>query len=158
MDKITAQRIALLHPKLRDEVTQIIKEIDAKVSTPNSFVRITQGLRTFEEQDALFNQRPRVTKARGGESIHCYGLAIDICFIVDGKPTWETKKDWNKNHQSDWMEVVQIFKAHGFVWGGDWKTFVDMPHFDKSFGYTWKQLLVKYKKGDFIAGTKYVNI
>ena len=25
----------------------------------------------------------------------------------------------------------QLFKAHGFDWGGDWKTMKDYQHFDK---------------------------
>ena len=158
MDKISQDRIALLHPKIREEVKQIMVEINEKVSSKNSFCRIAQGLRTFAEQDALFAQRPKVTNARGGASIHNYGLAIDIVFIVDGKPSWETKKDWDKDAQSDWMEVVQIFKKHGYSWGGDWQTFKDMPHFEKPFGHTWRQLLAKYKAKDFIPGTTYVNI
>ena len=31
-------------------------------------------------------------------------------------------------------------------------------HFEKSFGYTWRQLKAKHDKKDFIPGTTYVNI
>jgi hypothetical protein len=27
-----------------------------------------------------------------------------------------------------------------------------------TFGYDWRDLLIKYNKGDFISGTKYVNL
>lgn len=38
--------------------------------------RFAYTLRTFAEQDALFNAKPQVTKAKGGQSYHNYGLAI----------------------------------------------------------------------------------
>jgi peptidoglycan L-alanyl-D-glutamate endopeptidase CwlK len=41
---------------------------------------------------------------------------------------------------------VQIFKEYGWEWGGDWK-FVDAPHFQKTFGYSVRQLLEMYKNG-----------
>jgi peptidoglycan L-alanyl-D-glutamate endopeptidase CwlK len=44
------------------------------------------------------------------------------------------------------MEVVAIFKRYGWEWGGDWK-FVDMPHFQKTFGKSVKQLLDNYNRG-----------
>ena len=55
------------------------------------------------------------------------------------------------------MEVVKVFRTNGWEWGGTWK-FTDNPHFQKVFGFTWQQLLAKYNAGDFIHGTKYVNI
>jgi peptidoglycan L-alanyl-D-glutamate endopeptidase CwlK len=47
------------------------------------------------------------------------------------------------------MEVVKIFKLHGFEWGGDWK-FTDMPHFQKTFGYSVKQLQSKPKPNGYV--------
>lgn len=98
MDTPTQTRIAKLHPSVRNEVTKIIQECD-KALTGRATVRITQGLRTFAEQDALYQQgrtKPgkKVTNAKAGQSIHNYGFAVDICLIIDGKTTsWETTKD-----------------------------------------------------------------
>jgi peptidoglycan LD-endopeptidase CwlK len=164
MDSVNQEKISKLHPKLRGEVSAIIEEINQKVLTGNSKVRITQGLRTFEEQDALYTQgrngdkRKKVTNAKGGQSIHNYGLAVDFCLIVDGKDvSWDVKKDFDSDKQSDWMEVVTVFKKYGWSWGGDWRTFKDMPHFEKSFGYTWKELLSK-KISNLIDSERYVLI
>ena len=55
MDKPTQTRIATLHPSVRNEVTTIIQECD-KALTGRATVRVTQGLRTFAEQDALYQQ------------------------------------------------------------------------------------------------------
>ena len=51
------------------------------------------------------------------------------------------------------MEVVNYFKSIGWEWGGDWKSFKDYPHLEKTFGYTWKTLKVKIDNGDFFTET-----
>jgi peptidoglycan L-alanyl-D-glutamate endopeptidase CwlK len=141
MDNPTVQRIATLHPSVRAEVLQIITECNAAL-TGRSFVRITQGLRTFAEQDALYKQRPKVTNAKGGQSIHNYGFAFDICLIIDDKEaSWNTEKDWDNDKISDWQEVVKICAKYGWNWGGNWHTFKDMPHFDKIGFNNWRQLI-----------------
>ncbi|WP_342439351.1 M15 family metallopeptidase [Paenibacillus sp. FSL L8-0436] len=102
---------------------------------------ITQGLRTIAEQDALYAQgrsKPGnvVTNARGGYSNHNFGVAIDFALLTnDGRSvSWDTKLDGNRDGRADWNEVVALAKALGFTWGGDWKTFLDMPHFEMTFG------------------------
>lgn len=141
MDKVSQDRISKLHPSVRQEVTTIINECNEKL-TGKAEVRVAQGLRTFAEQDALFNKRPKVTNAKGGQSVHNYGFAVDIVLIIDGKTaSWDTAKDWDGDKKSDWMECVEVFKAHGWNWGGDWKSFKDMPHFDKKGFSDWKTLI-----------------
>ena len=106
--------------------------------------------RSIKEQDALFNQRPKVTNARGGQSIHNYGLAFDVVILrdKDNNGTFESI-DWDIN--SEYFKiVVAYFKSKGYEWGGDWKNFKDYPHFQKSFGYTWQQLKKKVDSGDII--------
>ncbi len=46
MDKVTLERIQKLHPLVREEVKQIIKECDEAL-TGRAKIRITQGLRSF---------------------------------------------------------------------------------------------------------------
>jgi len=171
MDNITLQRIQVLHPKVRTEVENIYKNQIVPALTGRAICRFAYTLRTFAEQDALYAQgRTRlfdangnrlgvVTKAKGGQSIHNFGLALDIVLIKDNKTaSWEDNVDFDKDGKADWMEVVDILKANGWSWGGDWKSFKDKPHFEKTFGYTWQQLLAKHNARDFIAGTNYVNI
>ena len=136
MDNITQQRIQKLHPSVRDEVTNIIKECDLAL-TGKAKIRITQSLRCFKEQDELYaigrtKSGKKVTNAKGGQSIHNYGLAVDICLIIDGKTaSWDTVKDWDNDKVADWYECVKIFAKYGWDWGGNWKTFKDLPHFEK---------------------------
>jgi len=143
-DEKTLERIKLLHPKLRDEAFSIYEEIVSALSG-KAACRFAYTLRTFAEQNALYAQgrtRPgqRVTNAKGGQSYHNYGLAIDIVLLLDkdGNGTnetasWDTKTDFDYDKKSDWQEIVAIFKRYGWEWGGDWK-FVDAPHFQKSLG------------------------
>lgn len=139
-DKVTQERIAKLHPSVRVEVLEII-DLCNKALTGRAQVRVAQGFRTNAEQDALFKQRPKVTDAKGGQSIHNYGFAVDIVLIIDGKTaSWETNKDWDEDKIHDWMEVVSIFKSKGWLWGGDWKSFKDMPHFEKKGFSDWRSL------------------
>jgi peptidoglycan L-alanyl-D-glutamate endopeptidase CwlK len=171
MDQVTLQRIQLLHPKVRTEVDNIYRNQIVPALTGRAICRFAYTLRTFAEQNALFAQgRTRlfdangkrlgvVTKARGGQSIHNYGLALDIVLIKDNRTaSWEDTIDFDKDGTADWMEVVNILKSNGWEWGGDWKSFKDRPHFEKRFNYTWRQLLDKHNKRDFISGTEYVNI
>lgn len=176
-DKITLDRIKLLHPIIRAEVDNIYRNQIVPALSGRAICRFAYTLRTFAEQDALFAQgRTRlfdangrrlgvVTQAKGGQSIHNYGLALDIVLLVDrdGNGTfeaasWDTKADFDSDKTSDWMEVVNILKRNGWTWGGDWTRFKDAPHFEKPFGNTWRTLKAKHDKKDFIPGTTYVNI
>ncbi len=136
MDKVTSERIGTLHPEVREEVKQIIRACD-KALTGRAKVRITQALRSMEEQEKLYaigriTSGKKVTNAKAGQSIHNYGLAVDICLIIDGKTaSWDTAKDWDNDKVADWYECVKIFARHGWDWGGNWKTFKDLPHFEK---------------------------
>ena len=161
MDTITLARIALLHPSIRKEVGDLINKANALL-TSHSQIRIVQGLRTFPEQDALYAQGrttpgKKITNAKGGQSIHNYGLAIDFALLIDNTTiSWDLKKDWDGDKIPDWMEVVNVFKNAGYHWGGDWVSFKDYPHIEKRGD--WKNLLIKYNAKDFIPGTKYVNL
>lgn len=156
-EKISGPRLDLLHPKVRSEVRQLIRQAEDKL--PGVAIRVVQGLRTIAEQDALYAQGrtkkgPRVTNAKGGQSIHNYGLAIDFALLYDKDNngtyetiSWDTLKDFDRDGEADWLEVVDIFEEAGYTWGGRWHSIPDAPHFEKTFGYTWKQLLAKVQSG-----------
>jgi len=163
MDKITLERIELLHPIVRQEAKEIYEEICRRL-TGSAICRFAFTLRTFAEQDALFAKgrtQPgaKVTQARGGQSWHNYGLAIDIVLIVNGKEvSYDMRKDYDGDGEADWQEIVYVFKMHGWEWGGDWATFKDGPHFQKTFGLTIAQALKSYSGGNLIAGANYIKI
>ena len=168
VDKTTLNNINLLHPKLRAEALQIYNEIVANL-TGNATVRFST-LRTFAEQNALYAQGrtkpgPIVTNAQAGQSYHNYGLALDIVLLVDKDKNgtfesvaWDTVGDYDGDKVADWAECTRIFKKYGWTWGADWDNdgltkaqgdkdehLVDMPHYQKTFGYKEKQLLELYR-------------
>jgi peptidoglycan L-alanyl-D-glutamate endopeptidase CwlK len=161
--------VAKLHPLIRGEVQHTIESIEA--GWPKTMaIRIVQGLRTFQEQDALYAQGRTtsghiVTNSKAGQSYHNYGLALDFAILYDKDEngnyetlSWDTIKDMNRNGESDWMEVVDAFEKEGYRWGGRFHSIVDQPHFEKTFGDNWRVLLEKYNKKDFIPGNVYVNV
>jgi peptidoglycan L-alanyl-D-glutamate endopeptidase CwlK len=168
MDRITLERIQLLHPKLRDEALKIYTEI-CEVLKGKAMCRFAYTLRTFAEQDALYAQgrtKPGsiVTNAKAGHSAHNFGTAVDIVLIIDkdgdGKyetASWDVKSDFDGDGKSDWQEVVSIFKRYGWEAGIEWK-FYDAPHFQKLLGHSINDLLVLFDAKKFIPNTNYVAI
>jgi len=167
-DSISIIRVNSLHPKIRQEVHDLIEKVEAKM--PGCAVRIVQGYRTFAEQDALYAQGRTtkgnvVTNSKAGQSYHNFGLAIDFALLYDKDNngtyetmSWDLLKDFDKDGEADWMEVVDTFEDAHYDWGGHWSSFKDNPHLEKRFGLHWKQLLAKYNAKDFIPGTNYINI
>lgn len=163
MDKVTLDRIKLIHPNLRSELGDIYKEI-CEALKGRAECRFTHTLRTFEEQNELYAQgrtKPGVvvTRAKGGQSWHNFGQAVDIVLIVDKKPVWDIKTDYDKDGRSDWMEVVDVFKRHGWEWGGDWK-FFDAPHFQKTLGRSIVEMQQLWNRKSIIydGGYKYIRL
>ena len=80
-------------------------------------------MRTYAEQDALYNLVPKVTEVKGGYSSHNFGYAVDVVpeDITPGQP------DWNINHPA-WQLILQTALKCGFAEGACWKTFPDNPH------------------------------
>jgi|SRR5882724_3947085 len=162
-------RIQLLHPAIRDTVKTLIEKAEEGFPI-NLAVGVPQTLRTIDEQNALYAQgrtKPGsiVTNAKGGSSFHNYGLAFDFAILIDtnsdgvyDETSWDIKKDNDKDGIADWLEVVKVFESAGFEWGGKWSSIKDYPHLQKTFGYTWQQLLTKYIAKDFIPGTNYVKL
>jgi len=150
-----------LHPYVKAKAEELVANANKRL-TGNYKIMITQGLRTKAQQNELYAQgrtqaqlnavglsnvkaKPsmdKVTNARGGYSMHNYGLAIDFALrSVDGKDvTWAMNKDFDGDGKADWMEVVEEAKKLGFEWGGDWKSFKDYPHFQLTAGLTDKQV------------------
>jgi peptidoglycan L-alanyl-D-glutamate endopeptidase CwlK len=133
MDAKSAERLSKVHPELSKRVVSLIAEFERH----GIDVRVVQGLRTYSEQDALYNQPhdhkdndgdhrideadEMVTRARGGYSNHNFGLAVDLCLFKNGKPQW--------NDISVFDAIGALGKARGLKWGGDWK-FTDRPHLE----------------------------
>jgi len=131
-DKAINKKILKLNPKIQTHVINFINDVEKELGIK---LRITQGFRTIDEQNALYAigrtvEGDKVTNAKGGSSYHNYGLAIDIVEIKNGKATWD----------SDFDSIAKIGIQHGFEWGGNFTTIIDKPHFQMTFGLSIKDL------------------
>lgn len=84
---------------------------------------ITEGVRTLERQKVLFAKGATKTM----KSKHLIGRAFDVAAVVDGEVRW----DWPLYSQIA-TAIKQAAKEQNvsIVWGGEWKSFRDGPHFE----------------------------
>ncbi|MFK7887950.1 MAG: peptidoglycan-binding protein [Gammaproteobacteria bacterium] len=149
-DPVSDTRIQSLHPDVRAQAAAFVNQVEAQLGIQ---VRVTSGLRTFSEQNALYAQGRTtpgniVTNARGGSSYHNYGLALDVVPMnAQGQPVWDSPH---------WDAIGQLGKQMGFDWGGDFRSIVDKPHFQMDFGNSTRDLLSLYNSGQ--RDGPYVNL
>jgi peptidoglycan L-alanyl-D-glutamate endopeptidase CwlK len=110
------ERLSGVHPDLVKVMEESIKE------SPLDF-SITEGLRTKERQQELFS----AGKSQTMNSRHLTGKAVDIAVIKDGTVTWDFKY---YQLVADHIKGVATKLGIPLVWGGDWASFRDGPHFE----------------------------
>jgi hypothetical protein len=130
-DPYSDKRINTLEAIMKNPVYIFLRRVQNELCIK---LRVAQALRTIQEQDALYAQgrsKPGiiVTNAKGGESKHNFGKAIDV-YMVNCDGTIDLN-----NRVPD--KVAKIGKEEGLEWGGDWtkknkkgKVFKDYPHFE----------------------------
>lgn len=84
---------------------------------------VLEGLRTPARQQELFDAGASKTL----NSRHLTGHAVDLGAYVNGKIRW----DWPLYHKiAEAMKAAALVRGVDIVWGGDWRTFKDGPHFE----------------------------
>lgn len=123
--KISAEQLEQINPVLKELAYKTIEksEIDFGIVSNG-------GKRTAEEQHALYIKG--VSKCDGyiNKSYHQSGNAVDFIPFINNKYTWDDINAFKKIHLTvlkSWSEMnVNGWKLD---WGGDWKTFKDLPHY-----------------------------
>lgn len=139
MNAASEARLAEVNPQLANRIRSMAADLKAQGIN----VMVVSGYRSFAEQNALYAQgrtKPGniVTNAKGGQSLHNYGLAVDVVPIgANGQPNWNVPN-------STWQKIGAAGKKQGLEWGGDWKSFVDRPHFQMTAGRSISSLLSQY--------------
>lgn len=123
VDPRSEKCIATLLPEVRPFARALVQNAAAAGIT----IKIISGLRTYEEQNQLYAQgrtifppNSPVTNAKGGFSNHNFGIAFDVGVFEGRDYLGESPK---------YAAVGVLGQELGLDWGGNWKTFKDMPHF-----------------------------
>jgi peptidoglycan L-alanyl-D-glutamate endopeptidase CwlK len=84
---------------------------------------VTEGMRTpARQRELLASGASRTMKSR-----HLTGHAVDLAATLDGQVRW----DWPLYRKlADLMKVAANQLGVQIVWGGDWRSFKDGPHFE----------------------------
>lgn len=129
------QKIELLKPKVKKLAGKLIGK-----SLKNGIkISIYQTYRTIEEQNKLYAKGRTepgsiVTKAKGGYSMHNYGVAFDCAPLSNNGGI-----DWGNIEL--FKKVGRIGESIGLEWGGSWISFPDYPHFQYTAGYKLKDFI-----------------
>ena len=148
LDERTDKFLKTLDPKAQKIFLPFILEAKRIAATMGYDYKAISGNRTWEEQNALYAQGrtkpgPIVTKARGGSSNHNFKIALDFGVLKDGVYLEEKKPgEAEKGHRA----VAKIISKYGIEWGGNWKSIVDIPHFEVSTGLTMAEKRSRFLK------------
>lgn len=116
LSKASRARLVGVHPELVAIVERAIE------LTPVDF-KITEGLRSVTRQKELFAAKATQTM----NSRHLTGHAIDVVAMVGGSVRW----DWPLYGRiATAFKQAALERGSPIVWGGDWKTLKDGPHFE----------------------------
>jgi peptidoglycan L-alanyl-D-glutamate endopeptidase CwlK len=130
MDLRSEAQLATVMPSLAVKV----RAAAAVLEVAGTHLLVVSGLRTAAQQDALYAQGRNqpghvVTNARAGQSMHNYGLAVDVVPYLSGGGG---ALNWTVS-TPQFQAMVAAMKAQGLAWGGDWKgNLADYDHFQMS--------------------------
>lgn len=85
------------------------------------------GLRTVENQAALFASNKSKADGVVNKSYHQSGKALDVYAYVDGKASW-SKQDLAVVGCAMLQAAAEL--GYKLKWGGLWKSWQDFPHFE----------------------------
>jgi peptidoglycan L-alanyl-D-glutamate endopeptidase CwlK len=110
------ERLHGVHPDL-------IKVVRKAIEITSVDFTVLEGLRTRERQAQLV----KAGASRTMNSRHITGHAVDLGAYVNGEVRW----DWPLyNKIADAMKTASHELGIPIVWGGQWITFKDGPHFE----------------------------
>jgi hypothetical protein len=148
-DRVTQINQAML-ARVAPQLQVKVRAFMAAAAADGKGLQVVQSLRTITEQNALFAQgrtKPGkvVTDARGGQSLHNFGCAIDMAVLdASGNIAKDARGEWDDSQYPPFHEWAA---AAGLEWGGAWSHFKDMPHVQWTNGMTLAQIQGLYRQG-----------
>lgn len=123
LSKSSIRNLDGVHPELVDVVKLAIQITKVDFGIPS-----TGGYRTAETQHKLFLDGKSKVDGYDNKSYHQAGNAVDVYAYVDGKVSWQPE---HLSQVACAMLEAAIRLDVNLRWGGLWKSFVDMPHFER---------------------------
>lgn len=108
-------------------------------------VKLLSGTRSYAEQDHLYEQRPKVTNAKGGWSNHNFGIAWDAGIFADGDYYEGRTPEENRAYAN--LAKVTMAAVGGIEAGIDWTSFKDAPHYQLKTGKSVSQVRALFEAG-----------
>lgn len=133
-------KIDTLNPEFKEQIIKLKESLEQVTGLDWCIV---QARRTIAEQNALYAKGrtapgEKVTNAKGGQSPHNFGEAVDLCPMKDGNAWWNAPDKY-------WQSLGGLAEGMGLVWGGNFKSIIDKPHVESK---DWKNLQAKWKAGE----------
>ena len=116
-------------------------------------IHLTQGFRYFGEQDELY--KAGKSNAKGGNSYHNFGLAVDFCF--DSSPDSGIQDPYLEPFEGSFKAVADSAKELGLEPGFYWKSFIDKPHIQAKITIPIDDLKCTIIKGGIYAVYRLLN-
>ena len=104
-----------------------IVEVAIMLSNIDFGIPSSGGLRTTEDQAALFTAGKSKCDGRTNKSYHQTGKAVDVYAYVDGKASWD---HLHLTHIATAMLQASAQLGYELKLGGLWNSWQDMPHFE----------------------------
>ena len=122
---------------LKNDVKIIFEKLLNECYKRGINAQISESLRTSERQLELYNAGKSKAK-EAYKSLHFYGLACDIFVDKNGKyDLSQNEKIWQI------CKDLKLDTEYGMTWGGNFKSIIDKPHFELSWGKSWKYFHVE---------------
>jgi peptidoglycan L-alanyl-D-glutamate endopeptidase CwlK len=103
-----------------------IVELAITISPIDFGVPSSGGFRSTEDQAKLYTAGKSKCDGRNNLSYHQSGKAVDVFGYVDGKASWDTL---HLTTIATCLLQASSQLGHELQWGGLWKGFKDLPHF-----------------------------
>ena len=119
-------KLKRLHPDL----LRVVRRAQKLVKDPSFGAVITCTVRTVAEQKILVKKGASKTmNSRHIPGKDGYAKAVDFAVTLNGKVRW----DWPLYSKlAKLMKEAASLEKIPILWGGDWKSFKDGPHFELS--------------------------
>lgn len=141
LDERTMKNIGTLDAKVRGNFIEFARLAKATAATLGCDYVMISGNRTYAEQTALYAKGRTtagdiVTNARAGFSNHNFGIAGDFGVFRGGAYLDNSDpKMAEKVHKACSLQA----KGCGLEWGGSWRGFKDIPHYEFPSGLSMSQ-------------------